>query len=205
MLTMTPQARDKILAVLKDPARKSHGLRLTVTPSGQSAPQYGLSLVDKETPGLNDTVVTVDGVRFYLDRLSTPYVDGATIDYTTSAQGEGFVIKTASKPRPPRPQLPPELAGEPPTGPDAEKIQKLLDDQINPGLASHGGEAALIAIKENVVYIQMSGGCQGCGSATLTLKEGITKLIKRELPHIKEVLDVTDHASGTNPFYRPNI
>jgi len=205
MLTMTPPAREKILAVLNDPTRKSHGLRLTVTPSGQSTPQYGLSLVDKETPGLNDMVVTVDGVRFYLDRLSTPYVDGATIDYTNGAQGEGFVIKTAPKPRTRPPELPPELAGDPPTGPDAEAIQKLLDNEINPGLASHGGEATLIAVKETVVYIKMSGGCQGCGSATLTLKEGITKLIKRELPHIKEVLDVTDHASGTNPFYRPNI
>jgi len=205
MLTMTPEARDKILAVLKDPARKSYGLRLTVTPNGQSTPQYGLSLVDKETPGLNDLVVTVEGVRFYLDRLSTPYVDGATIDYANSAQGEGFVIKTASKPRPPRPQLPPELAGEPPTGPDAEAIQKLLEEQINPGLASHGGEATLIAVKGDVVYIKMSGGCQGCGSATLTLKQGITSLIKRELPHITDVLDVTDHAAGTNPFYRPNI
>ncbi|HTP42748.1 MAG TPA: NifU family protein [Nitrospiria bacterium] len=205
MLTMTPEARDKILAVLNDPARKSYGLRLTVTPNGQSTPQYGLSLVDKETPGLNDMVFTVDGIRFYLDRLSTPYVDGATIDYTNGAQGEGFVIKTAAKPKPPRPQLPPELAGSPPTGPDAEAIQKLLDEQINPGLASHGGEATLVAIKDNIVYVTMSGGCQGCGSATLTLKQGITSLIKKELPHIKDVLDVTDHAAGKNPFYRPNI
>jgi Fe/S biogenesis protein NfuA len=202
---MTSQARDKILAVLNDPARKTHGLRLTVTPNGHGTPQYGLSLVDKETPGLNDMVVTVDGIRFYLDRLSTPYVDGATIDYANGAQGEGFVIKTASKSPARPPELPPELAGAPPTGPDAELIQKLLDEQINPGLSSHGGEAALIAIKENIVYIKMSGGCQGCGSATLTLKQGISTLIKKELPHIKEVLDVTDHAAGTNPFYRPNI
>jgi len=203
MLTITQQAREKILAVLNDPARKSHGLRLTVKPMGSAMPQYGLSLVEKETPGLNDQVVTVDGVRIYLDRLSLPYVQGATTDYTNGANGEGFLIKTSYQP--PKPELPASIAGEAPTGPDAEAIQKLLEEQINPGLASHGGHATLVGLKDSVAYLQLSGGCQGCGSATATLKQGIVTMIKRELPHIKDVLDVTDHAAGTNPYYRPNI
>ena len=203
---MTPDAREKLLAALNDPARKTYGLRLAVTPNGPGAPQYGLSLVDKETPGLNDLVITVDGIRFYLDRLSRPYIDGATIDYTTGAQGDGFLIKTPGRPAPELPpDLPPNLSNDPPTGPDAEAIQKLLETEINPGLASHGGSAALVAVKDNVVYLQLSGGCQGCGSATATLKQGITAIIKRELPHITDVRDITDHAAGANPFYRPNI
>jgi Fe/S biogenesis protein NfuA len=198
MLTITPTALEKMLTALNSQGQKSYGLRLTVKPMGSAPPQYGLSLVDKETPGLNDLVINTDGVKIYLDRLSKPYIDGATIDYTTSPNGDGFLIKSGDQP-----QRPQELPGEPPTGPDAEAIQKLLDDEINPGLASHGGHATLMTVKDNVVYIRMSGGCQGCGSATLTLKQGITSLIKRELPHITDVLDVTDHASGMNPYYQP--
>ncbi len=200
MLTITPKALEKMLTVLKDPARKSYGLRLSAKPMGAALPQYGLSLVEKETPGLNDQVLTVEGVKIYFDRLSLPYVTGATIDYTTGGNGEGFMIKT-----PYQPAKPPEAPAELPTGPDAEAIHKLIEEEINPGISSHGGSIALVALKDDIVYIKMSGGCHGCGSATATLKQGIVTTIKRALPHIKDVLDVTDHASGTNPYYRPNI
>ena len=203
LLTVTPAARDQLLAAMNNPARKSYGVRLTVKPMGAAMPQYGLHLVEKETPGLNDLVLTVDGLRIYLDRLSTPYIDGATIDYTKGPTGEGFQIKTSYQP--PRPQLPEGIGSDPPTGPDAEAILKLIDEEINPGISSHGGSISLVGLKEDIVYVRMSGGCQGCGMATATLKQGIVATIKRALPHIKDVLDVTDHAGGTNPYYRKDI
>jgi Fe/S biogenesis protein NfuA len=85
-----------------------------------------------------------------------------------------------------------------------EKVQALIDNMINPAVAGHGGFVDLIDVKDNKVYLQMGGGCQGCGAADVTLKSGIERLIKEELPEVEEVLDTTDHASGANPYYAPS-
>ena len=84
------------------------------------------------------------------------------------------------------------------------RVQELIDTMINPAVAGHGGYVELIDVQESRVYLQMGGGCQGCGAADVTLKAGIERLIKEELPEIEEVLDSTDHASGTNPYYTPD-
>ena len=84
------------------------------------------------------------------------------------------------------------------------KVQELIDNMINPAVAGHGGFVDLIDVKDNKVYLQMGGGCQGCGAADVTLKSGIERLIKEELPEVEEVLDTTDHASGANPYYAPS-
>ena len=83
-------------------------------------------------------------------------------------------------------------------------IRDLLDREINPAVAAHGGFIELIDVKESTVYIRMSGGCQGCGAADVTLKAGIERMIFEELPEVTEVLDTTDHGSGTNPYYAPS-
>lgn len=85
-----------------------------------------------------------------------------------------------------------------------EKVQHLIDTAINPAIASHGGFVELLDVKDTVVYLAMGGGCQGCGMADVTLKQGITALIQDELPEVTEVLDATDHAAGENPYYTPS-
>jgi Fe/S biogenesis protein NfuA len=81
------------------------------------------------------------------------------------------------------------------------RVQDLIDTMINPAVAGHGGYVELIDVQDKRVYLQMGGGCQGCGAADVTLKSGIERLIKEEMPEIEEVLDTTDHSSGTNPYY----
>ena len=83
------------------------------------------------------------------------------------------------------------------------RIQELIDTMINPAVAGHGGYVELIDVQDNRVYLQMGGGCQGCGAADVTLKSGIERLIKEEIPEVAEVLDTTDHAAGNNPYYTP--
>jgi len=80
-------------------------------------------------------------------------------------------------------------------------VQQVLDERINPSVASHGGHIALIDVKADTAYIRLEGGCQGCGMADVTLKQGIEVEIKSAVPAILQVLDVTDHAGGTNPYY----
>lgn len=85
--------------------------------------------------------------------------------------------------------------------PEAEAIRILLESRINPAIAAHGGYINLIDIREDIAYVEMAGGCQGCGMADATLKQGVEVEIKKSVPSISQVLDVTDHAGGTNPYY----
>jgi len=81
------------------------------------------------------------------------------------------------------------------------KVQQVLDEMINPGVASHGGFVELLDVQDDNVFIRMGGGCQGCGAADVTLKMGIERLIREQVPQVREIFDTTDHASGMNPYY----
>jgi NFU1 iron-sulfur cluster scaffold homolog, mitochondrial len=83
------------------------------------------------------------------------------------------------------------------------KVQDLLEKEINPALGNHGGWVELVDVKKNSVFLRLGGGCQGCVSAHMTLKMGIEKVIREQIPEVGEVLDATDHASGHNPYYQP--
>ena len=82
-------------------------------------------------------------------------------------------------------------------------IRDLLDREINPAVAAHGGWVELIEVKKNAVFLRLGGGCQGCGAADVTLKQGIEKAIRALAPAVGEILDTTDHAAGRNPYYAP--
>ena len=82
------------------------------------------------------------------------------------------------------------------------RVQQVLDEMINPGVASHGGYVELLDVQDDNVFIRMGGGCQGCGAADVTLKMGVERLIRENVPQVREILDATDHASGTNPYYQ---
>jgi Fe-S cluster biogenesis protein NfuA len=89
---------------------------------------------------------------------------------------------------------------ETPTG---KAVREVLDSRINPAVAGHGGHISLIDVRGPRVFLRLEGGCQGCGMADVTLKQGVEAEIKRAVPQIEEILDVTDHAVGSNPYYQP--
>lgn len=88
-----------------------------------------------------------------------------------------------------------------PDTPEVKQILQFMQETINPSLAMHGGWAELKNFKDNTAYIFMGGGCQGCGMSAMTLKEGISEHLKANFPFVKNVEDVTDHSSGTNPYF----
>ncbi len=94
-----------------------------------------------------------------------------------------------------------------PIGPDApggdlaDQVRHVIELQINPSIASHGGEINLVDVRDTVVYLEMSGGCQGCGMAAATLSQGVRRILMEALPQITEIQDVTNHAAGANPYY----
>ena len=85
----------------------------------------------------------------------------------------------------------------------ADAVQKVLDEKINPSVATHGGFVDLVALEDGVAYLRFGGGCQGCGMINVTLKQGVEKVLFEDVPEIKKVMDTTDHASGDNPYYQP--
>ena len=115
------------------------------------------------------------------------YMRDVVIDYVEDLQQSGFRIGN------PNPVW---------TDPQALAIQELLDTQINPAVASHGGHIELVDVHDNIVYIRFGGGCQGCGMVSVTLNQGVEQAIREAFPAIREIVDVTDHAAGTNPYYQ---
>jgi Fe-S cluster biogenesis protein NfuA len=95
------------------------------------------------------------------------------------------------------------LESLPPEDDIKKKVQAVFDKEINPAIAMHGGFVELIDVKGNEVFIRMGGGCQGCGMADVTLKQGIEKSIRQMVPEVGAIMDTTDHAAGRNPYYQP--
>jgi len=125
---------------------------------------------------------------------------GAVLDVNPVAGESGLAIINANTPE----RLSaPDLKGGDLTGPVARRVIEVLENDVNPQIAMHGGRADLVAVEEGVAYLRLSGGCQGCGLATVTLSQGIEVALRDSVPEISSVVDVTDHASGSNPFYEP--
>lgn len=190
MLTITDAAKAKFLEVSERESRQGQGLRITVVGGGTYQPGFELNFVSAEQARDDDVVAEQGGFNVYLDPQSAKFLEGASIDFVESPAGSGFKIDAPN-------------AGVPkPAGPVAEAIQKVLEEQVNPGIAGHGGNVALVALDGDTAYLRFGGGCQGCGMVNVTLKEGVEKVLLQEVPEIKRVLDITDHAAGQNPYYR---
>ena len=176
------------LVEMRDAGRfQGSGLRVSVTEDG-AAFLYQIEVVDEDTRTDADEGVDCEGVSVYVDPSSAALLRGAELQYVDSLSGGGFKFEN-----PNRPAL---LAT-----PLAARVQQVLDDEINPGVASHGGRVSLVKVEDDRVFIRFGGGCQGCGMVDVTLRDGVIGTLQRSVPEISEVLDTTDHESGDNPYY----
>jgi Fe/S biogenesis protein NfuA len=187
ILNVTDAAADKIRAAKTSEGREDVALRVMAREDGAKF-HYGLKLVDTDSKEADDSVIHLDGIDLYLDRESVPRLQGATLDYVEEVSGSGLKFENPNQTA---------LASHPLAG----RVQEVLDDRVNPGLAAHGGVVSLVDIQESRVVLRFGGGCQGCGMADLTMKEGVAAQLKQQIPEISEVVDATDHTSGENPYY----
>lgn len=198
VVEVTEAARQKVLEIrAAEPDPDQLGLRIAITGAVGVDYQYDLSLeVLSEVPEA-DSVVERDGLTLVVPADSVDRLRGATLDLPSAAGQGGLVIRNPNRPNP-LADLDLELEGT-----IAEKVQVLLEQSINPSLAAHGGFATLVGVKDETsdVYLTMGGGCQGCAMSRMTLTNGIRQAIKDAVPEVGEVVDVTDHAQGENPFY----
>lgn len=124
-------------------------------------------------------------------------IQGSKVDFDEQRYSAGFNIEY-----PPQSQFPPGVhARHDWTDPLAQQVQKVIDDYINPGVAGHGGWVLLKDVKDKSVFVEMGGGCQGCGLSAVTLRQGIENAIRQAVPEVGEVIDVTAHEAGENPYY----
>ncbi len=188
VLTVTEAALAQFRAIRQSRELTDVALRLSVLEDG-AAYRHHLQFVPESERTEADRLIELDGLDLYLDAESLERIQGATVDFVDDLSGSGFRIEN--------PNTPALLEN-----PIAARVQRLLEEQINPSIAAHGGHVTLVGLHEDKVYLRFGGGCQGCGMVDVTLKEGIVKLLQQEIPEITEVLDETDHEAGTNPYYR---
>jgi Fe/S biogenesis protein NfuA len=175
-----------IAKVAKSVDRERHeGVRVTASrKNGEFV--YQFALVEKGKGNPEDESLSCGESLFFIDRGSLPLIRGSVIDYLHTGLTEAWVIDN------PNPPWDSERAAE---------ISRLFDEIINPGVAGHGGRIRLVGLKNHIAYVEMSGGCQGCSMAGKTLRFGVMKILADKFPEITDLIDVTDHASGTRPFF----
>ncbi|MCP3973563.1 MAG: hypothetical protein GY720_03625 [bacterium] len=170
-------------------------LGLRVAGVGANGFVYETAFVRPEDVNEGDHVEKHGDLPVAIPTTSVDQLKGSILDITEAG---GLVIRN---PNPATPQLTTEGAPIELTGTVEERITQLLEAHINPAIASHGGFVRLLGVDGSVAQLEMGGGCQGCGLAAMTLRDGIESAIKHNIPEIDEVVDSTDHMAGTNPYY----
>ncbi len=186
-LDMIRQLRDN------EPGDGEFALSIEVT--GFRGPQfsYELAFVPLADRAENWVEERHDDLAVVFPKADIGKLDGAALELTE----QGLAMNNPNTPAPPTMSAP---AGDL-SGPLVDRVQQVIASQVNPAIASHGGGAELISIDGTIAYLRLFGGCQGCGLAQVTLKQGIERIILESIPELSQVVDVTDHASGDNPYY----
>jgi Fe/S biogenesis protein NfuA len=189
IVIVTDAAREKIREIMEMQNITGRGaIRVGIAGRGPAGFNYSMSLEEDAQPAEGEVVQDEGEFKILIEGASLEKLRGASVDFVGQLVGGGFKIDN------------PNSVWDDPI---AAEIQALIDSQINPGVASHGGYVELLDVKDSRVFVRMGGGCQGCGMASVTLKQGVEVLIKEQFPQIEAVVDTTDHAGGENPYYQP--
>ena len=202
VLNITEVARQKVLRVRANESEPENlALWLEIAGVANGKYKYDMYFQPVDYAGPTDVVQRHDDISVVIPAFSVDKVRGATLDVAGDPVEGGLVL---DNPNSPSPAVGMAGASRPPadlSGDVAQRVLQVLDGQINPSIAAHGGHAELVAVEEDTAYLRLSGGCQGCGMASVTLSQGIEVVIKESVPEITKVVDVTDHASGENPYF----
>ncbi len=204
VLTLTDRALAKVLELRRDEgAAESLALWVEISGTMGDAYTYDMYFQAVRDAGPEAWTGLQDGLTIVVPAASAPNMVGSVLDLNRDLLAGGMTIRNPN--RPPVARASPAMTGPPPdlSGDVAQRVMQVLDAQINPSIAAHGGRADLVAVEDGAAYLRLSGGCAGCGMAAVTLSQGIEVAIKQSVPEILRIVDVTDHASGTNPYYEP--
>lgn len=197
VLEISPVAMETVLGLLADEGDpESLGLRIEITGTRGVDFVYDLSFDELSEASGDDVVCDLGGISVIVPGPSVEQLRGSVLDVPRNPTQGGLVIRNPNRPDP--------LAGVELhlEGTVAERVQQLIDQQINPSLASHGGFATLVGVEDDErVFITLGGGCQGCAMSRMTITQGIDRAIREAIPEVTEIIDATDHSAGESPFY----
>ncbi len=189
-ITFSEVAREKLVEVLTGYPEEVAGLRLKINGRTSEGFEHVLTIVERGYEPSGDAIVQYPDFLLYVEGERIEDLRGTAVHYEFKGPNVSGL----------------EFANPNPVWRDplAQEIQRIFDEQVNPQIAAHGGFVQLLEVQGSRAYIEMGGGCQGCGMANVTLKQGIEVAVKEQLPEIEELVDVTDHQSGENPYYKPS-
>ncbi|MEO4048264.1 Fe-S biogenesis protein NfuA [Pseudomonas sp. CAU 1711] len=191
-ITITDAAHDYLSDLLKKQNTTGIGIRVFITQPGTPYAETCIAYCKPGEQKPEDTALALKEFTAWIDAVSEPFLEDAVVDYATDRMGGQLTIKA------PNAKVP--MVNE--DSPLNERINYYLQTEINPGLASHGGQVTLVdVVEEGIAVLRFGGGCQGCGQADYTLKEGIEKTLLERIPELKGVRDVTDHSNRENAYY----
>ncbi len=191
MITITEAAQSHFARLLES-QEKGTQIRVFVINPGTVTAECGVSYCPPDTVEPDDIEMKFDKLSAYTDKLSEPYLKDAEIDFVTDQLGSQLTLKAPNA----------KMRKVSEDAPLAERVEYLLQSQINPQLASHGGRVTLIEItEEGVAIVRFGGGCNGCSMVDVTLKEGIEKELMKNFSELTGVRDLTEHQRGAHSFY----
>jgi len=192
MIEITETAQTYFQRLIEQQDDEELALRMSVNHAGTPGASCDLQFCPRGQSMPDDHELEFSGFSLFVAKASAPWLEKAQIDFEEDSTGGQLTIKA------------PGIKGSEPSSEASleDRIGWLLETEVNPALASHGGRVTLVEITERKeVILQFGGGCQGCGMADVTLKQGIEQTLMRNVPEITAVMDATDHRSGTNPYY----
>ena len=189
MIEISDAAQKQLIEIINSREEEIVGLKVAIKGRGPAGFDHSMQFVLAGEEPEGATEEQVGELRIFVDQESAKELEGSKIDFIPATGN--FDIEN---PNPP-------FAWDDPL---AQRVQDVLTHQINPSVAQHAGWVTLLDVKDSTAYIELGGGCVGCGMVDVTLKQGVEVAIKGSVPEITQVVDTTDHASGTNPYFQPS-
>lgn len=192
-IEITPSAEEYLAELLEKQNVEGMAVRIFITQPGTKYAETCLAYCRPEEINPTDELQDMEKLRVYVDVTSIAYLEEAVIDFAKDRMGGQLTIKA------PNAKMPKVNADSP----IDERVNYLLYTEINPGLASHGGEVSLVEITDELVAIlRFGGGCQGCSAVEMTLKDGVEATLLAKIPELKGVVDETDHSVTDNAYFK---
>ena len=192
MVTITESAQEYLTELLEKQDCEDIAVRIFILDAGTPRAETCISFCRPGEEKKDDEMKQYEGFNAFVDQNSIPFLRGAVVDFAKDSMGGQLTIKS------PNSRLP-NITEDSPL---EDRVNYILYNEINPGLAAHGGHVSLEEIfEDNIAVLRFGGGCQGCGMVDLTLKEGVEKTLLSQISQLKEVRDVTDHSNKENAYY----
>ncbi len=191
-IEITPAAQRYLAGLLEKQECEGIAIRLFVADPGTPRAETCIAYCRPGEEQADDKVLELDGLRAFVEQRSLPYLEDARVDYAEDRMGGQLTIRA---PNSRMPQVRED-------SPVEDKINYVLYNEINPGLAAHGGVVSLEEVVDGIAVLQFGGGCQGCGMVDVTLKEGVERTLMERVPELAGVRDVTDHSDRSHAYYQ---